>query len=73
LVALPGEGIQSYAKSLEDEFQIEAATIEADLTNQQELEQVTSWINQNVKVNNLINNAGIGGDTAVRRSFTPVC
>jgi uncharacterized protein len=61
LVALPGEGIQSYAKSLEDEFQIEAATIEADLTNQQELEQVTSWINQNVKVNNLINNAGIGG------------
>jgi short-subunit dehydrogenase len=61
LVALPGEDIQSYAKILQHEFRIETATIEADLTNQLELEQVSEWINQNFKVNNLVNNAGIGG------------
>jgi short-subunit dehydrogenase/uncharacterized protein (DUF2062 family) len=61
LVALPGENIQSLAKSLKEEFQIETATIEADLTNPQELENVAAWINQNFKINNLVNNAGIGG------------
>jgi short-subunit dehydrogenase/uncharacterized protein (DUF2062 family) len=61
LVALPGENILSYASDLENEFHIEVANIEADLANQSELLHVAEWINKNFRVNNLINNAGIGG------------
>ncbi|HKI88101.1 MAG TPA: SDR family NAD(P)-dependent oxidoreductase [Draconibacterium sp.] len=61
LTALPGEGIKKIGNELSDRFQISVKTFELDFTKSGAVEQMVKSVNQNFKVNMLINNAGIGG------------
>lgn len=61
LLALPNENLKRLGAELQHTHQVDVACREVDLCNQLELEQTAQWINDNFKVNILINNAGIGG------------
>lgn len=61
LISLPNEGLSNLCKKIENEFHVKAICYETDLSKKQNLETLSDWINDNYKINMLINNAGIGG------------
>jgi short-subunit dehydrogenase len=61
LVALPGRNLQQLCTELELMFGIRAIGIECDLANETALEEMAAYVKQNFSVNQLVNNAGIGG------------
>ena len=61
LVALPGRNLQQLCSELELMFGIRAIGIECDLANETALEEMAAYVKQNFSVNQLVNNAGIGG------------
>jgi short-subunit dehydrogenase len=61
LVALPGRNLQQLCNELELMFGIRAISIECDLANETALEEMAAYVKQNFSVNQLVNNAGIGG------------
>ncbi len=70
LVALPGRNLEQLCAELEYKFGILAVARECDLTNEQELDFLADGILSNYAVDQLINNAGIGG-TARFEETTP--
>ena len=61
LVALPDPNLESLGKELRDRYKIDVHTLGIDLTRKDAPEEVFSYAMQNnIKVNILINNAGVG-------------
>jgi len=61
LVALPAESVSRTANGLAKKYGIKAIGYETDLTNEENLNSLASWIKKNFTINMLINNAGVGG------------
>ena len=61
LVALPGRNLKQLCGELELEFGIKAECKECDLTDEHELEVLCSQIISEYSIDQLINNAGVGG------------
>ncbi len=60
LIALPGEGLDLLSEKLKKEYKIDARFFEIDLTEEEAPLKVFRWCqNLHLKVNRLINNAGI--------------
>ena len=68
LVALPGRNLQQLCEELECLFGIHAVSLECDLTDETALNELAGYVTSNFSVNQLVNNAGIGGT----RRFTEV-
>lgn len=62
LTALPGEQMDEVGKDIAGRFGVDVVTFEADLTQSEQIVDLTREINENYKVDVLINNAGLGGD-----------
>ena len=61
LISLPNEGLENLSKELEKQFKVKVVYRETDLCDRDNVLEISKWINENFKVNLLINNAGIGG------------
>ena len=61
LVSLPDENLSGLCEELNTRYEIECHYYEADLTRNEEILKTAQWINENYKIEVLINNAGIGG------------
>lgn len=61
LISLPNERLSSFCKELEEQFKVKAIFYETDLSEKENLYAVADWINENYKIDILINNVGIGG------------
>jgi short-subunit dehydrogenase len=61
LVALPGGNLQQFCDELTYQYGIRTFSFECDLTNEKALDDLAGFIRENFAVNQLINNAGIGG------------
>jgi uncharacterized protein len=70
LVALPGRNLKQLCEELERSFGILAVARECDLTSEQELNYLVKEIISKYSVDQLINNAGVGG-TARFEESTP--
>ncbi|MCJ7447105.1 MAG: SDR family NAD(P)-dependent oxidoreductase [Bacteroidales bacterium] len=69
LVALPGPELEQTANEIKSKFNIEVRYFAIDLTGIEAPRSVYEWCkNQNIKVNSLINNAGITGTTIFEKS-----
>ncbi len=60
LVALPDEGLDTLSAELR-KTGVEVVYYEVDLTDLTKLLTFTEWVNDNYKINMLVNNAGVGG------------
>ena len=60
LVALPNEGLPETSAWISQEYGVDVAHYETDLTREKCLEDLLQWVSGNFRVNFLINNAGIG-------------
>lgn len=61
LVALPGRNLHHLCEELELTFKVKAVAIECDLTNEEALSELGRDVLANYSVDQLINNAGVGG------------
>lgn len=61
LISLPNEGLPALCSQLEKQFSIRAEYYETDLCSKENVSDLATWIDQNFKIDILINNAGIGG------------
>ncbi len=61
LAALPNEGLSFLCKHIKDEYAVDAAFFETDLTKKEGLLKISQWVKDNYNVSILINNAGFGG------------
>lgn len=61
LVALPGRNLEALCRELELEFGIRAVARECDLTDENSLQALADEVLSSYSVDQLINNAGIGG------------
>lgn len=61
LVALPGRNLRQLCEELEFNFGIQACCRECDLTDEQALNELVADILAHYRINQLINNAGLGG------------
>lgn len=61
LVALPGRNLKQLCEELEYLYKIKAISLECDLTNETALNELAGYVTSNFSVNQLVNNAGIGG------------
>ncbi len=60
LIALPGEGLDQLSEKLKKEYEVAVRFLEMDLTKQEAPLEVYRWCqNQSLKVNRLVNNAGV--------------
>lgn len=63
LVALPGGDLQHFCDELQHTFLIHAVCRECDLTDEQELSEMADGLLAKYNIDQLINNAGVGGTT----------
>lgn len=70
LIALPGTQTSELAQSLVNTFAIEVEVFEFDLTDSDLLKKQLEYITTHFRINFLINNAGIGGTSAIRETST---
>ena len=68
LVALPGQNLPQLSKEINLTFGTKTVAKECDLTNENALLELTDDILSNYKVDQLINNAGVGGTAAFETS-----
>lgn len=68
MIALPGSNTGQFAKSLQQQFDIEVVVLEFDMTDTHELLEKVSFIDENYEVDCLINNAGVGGSIPMSNS-----
>ncbi len=69
LVALPGPELDHTVSEIKSRFNVEVRYLAIDLTGLDAPSKVYEWcVNQNVKINFLINNAGIAGSTSFEQS-----
>lgn len=61
LVSLPGEGLVELCRQIAETHQVKVVPFEADLTENESVQQLVNWVLSNFRVNFLINNVGIGG------------
>ncbi|MEA3450576.1 MAG: SDR family NAD(P)-dependent oxidoreductase [Bacteroidota bacterium] len=61
LIALPFENINEFANELKEQYGVKVVTFEANLTDENQLQEISKMIVENYDVDTLINNAGIGG------------
>jgi uncharacterized protein len=61
LVALPESGLLELANELRNSFNVRTFCYECDMTDETALENLGRWVKENFSVDQLINNAGIGG------------
>jgi uncharacterized protein len=61
LVSLPGRNLHQLCEELTYLYGIRAISLECDLTNETALEDLVKYVTGNFSVNQLVNNAGIGG------------
>jgi hypothetical protein len=61
LVALPGWSLQHLCDELTNLYAIKAVGIECDLTDETALNDLAGYVLKNFSVNQLVNNAGMGG------------
>lgn len=61
LISLPNQQLDQLAKKLQDKYHIQAHSYATDLTKEENVLQLTKWVNTNYNIQILINNAGIGG------------
>lgn len=61
LVSLPGEGLTELAREISGKYQVEVASYEIDLTEEDSIKHLSAWITDNYRVDLLVNNAGFGG------------
>lgn len=62
LAALPNSGLKEYGRFLRDNFDIQVKTLEADLSDIIQCQQLLDWIiERQIPVSILINNLGVGG------------
>ncbi len=61
LISLPGEDLEQKAQDIRKQYNVEVVTMEADLTQREDLDKVSNEISQKYQVDVLINNAGVGG------------
>lgn len=60
LIALPGEGLEQLSEKIKKEYKVDARFFEIDLTDEEGPLKVFRWCqNHRLKVNSLINNAGV--------------
>jgi short-subunit dehydrogenase len=65
LLALPGSNIRSVATNIQIEYDVDVQVFEFDLTDQWQLKAHLQDIMQRFPIDFLINNAGIGGTSAI--------
>jgi hypothetical protein len=63
LVALPGDGVKEFSAELERLYGIRVVFYECDLADEPALETMARWVIDHFSVDQLVNNAGIGGAT----------
>lgn len=68
MIALPGGNTRLFAKNLQQEYGIDVAVLEFDMTDTMELMEKAGFIDRNYKVDCLINNAGVGGSIPMSNS-----
>ncbi len=61
LVALPGEGSKELCAELQSAYGVRVVCYECDLADEPSLEAMARWVIDHYSVDQLINNAGIGG------------
>lgn len=61
LISLPNENLAALCKELERQFKVKVHGYETDLCDKTNVLKAAQWINDNFKIDLLINNAGIGG------------
>jgi len=61
LVSLPGQGLVTLCQELAAEYGVDCRAYETDLTELENVKQLTDWVNQHFNLFVLVNNAGIGG------------
>jgi short-subunit dehydrogenase len=70
LVALPGRNLKLLAEALEQKYSILAISREYDLTDEKALERFIADVESNYSVDQLINNAGVGGSNRFEQATT---
>ena len=68
LVSRENEGLPRLCKSIKKSYKVDVYYFETDLTIMSKLKKMVTWVNQNFKINILINNAGIGGTVEFEKS-----
>lgn len=61
LIALPDESIHKTAIELSERYGVKVECYETDLTLEEHIDSLTTWINKHFEIDMLINNAGTGG------------
>ncbi|MEG0925151.1 SDR family NAD(P)-dependent oxidoreductase [Chryseobacterium sp.] len=61
LVSLPNQNLKDFSRELEEKYQIKAHYYEVDLSVNQNVLELTEWLNSSFNIHILINNAGLGG------------
>lgn len=71
LVALPNESLSQLASDLQKAYDVEVKFYEADLSKTLTIQTFIQWLkSEQVEVDTLVNNAGIGGSKAFQESDT---
>lgn len=61
LAALPNTGLEKVSKNIQDKYGVDVKFYELNLTEEGAIQKFYDWcVNQNLSINTLINNAGIG-------------
>lgn len=61
LVSLPNQGLQKIANNIKKEHRVEVKLFETDFASNENIINLCEWINNNFRIDILINNAGVGG------------
>lgn len=61
LISLPNQGLQKVVDSIKKKYNVKIAHFETDFTSNENIINLSQWINNNFYIDILINNAGIGG------------
>jgi len=61
LASLPQQDLEKFSEELADRYKVKVKFYETDLTVKKNIIQFCDWINENFKIDILINNAGTGG------------
>jgi short-subunit dehydrogenase len=61
LVSLPGQNLHLLANEIEQRYKVKARCYETNFSSNDNIINLSNWINNNFEIHLLINNAGIGG------------
>jgi short-subunit dehydrogenase len=61
LASLPGENLPELARQIAGDYGVDVAFYEIDLTEEHAIKELAGWVQDNYRLDFLINNAGFGG------------